>query len=108
MSPSSPEQISNVPPVIVILPKGKDVELHNPGPDSISTINYTSDTTGTPKCVKVSHNSIILNTDVIEMLGLYLHVAHRSISWVISSKSGASKVLGLNLFSFYNDSVKLH
>ena len=42
------------------------------------------------------------------MLGLYLHVAHRSISWVISSKSGASKVLGLNLFSFYNDSVKLH
>ena len=52
--------------------KGKDVEFHNPGPDSISTINYTSGTTGTPKGVKVSHNSIILNTDVIEMLGLYL------------------------------------
>ena len=52
--------------------KGKDIEFHNPGPDSISTINYTSGTTGTPKGVKVSHNSIILNTDVIEMLGLYL------------------------------------
>jgi len=52
--------------------KGKDIELHLPGPDSISTINYTSGTTGTPKGAKVSHNSIILNTDVIEMLGLYL------------------------------------
>jgi len=52
--------------------KGKQIEFHSPGPDSISTINYTSGTTGYPKGVKVSHNSIILNTDVIEMLGLYL------------------------------------
>lgn len=52
--------------------KGKDIEFHSPEPDSISTINYTSGTTGTPKGVKVSHNSVILNTDVIEMLGLYL------------------------------------
>lgn len=52
--------------------KGKDIELHLPGPDTISTINYTSGTTGNPKGAKVSHNSIILNTDVIEMLGLYL------------------------------------
>ena len=52
--------------------KGKDVEFHTPGPDTISTINYTSGTTGNPKGAKVSHNSIILNTDVIEMLGLYL------------------------------------
>ena len=52
--------------------KGKDIELHLPGPDSISTINYTSGTTGNPKGAKVAHNSIILNTDVIEMLGLYL------------------------------------
>ena len=52
--------------------KGADIEFHTPGPDTISTINYTSGTTGNPKGVKVSHNSIILNTDVIEMLGLYL------------------------------------
>ena len=52
--------------------QGKDVEFHTPGPDTISTINYTSGTTGNPKGAKVSHNSIILNTDVIEMLGLYL------------------------------------
>ena len=52
--------------------KGKDVEFHSPGPDTISTINYTSGTTGNPKGAKVAHNSIILNTDVIEMLGLYL------------------------------------
>ena len=52
--------------------QGKDIEFHTPGPDTISTINYTSGTTGNPKGVKVTHNSIILNTDVIEMLGLYL------------------------------------
>ena len=52
--------------------QGRDVEFHTPGPDTISTINYTSGTTGNPKGAKVSHNSIILNTDVIEMLGLYL------------------------------------
>ena len=54
--------------------KGKDIEFHSPNPDSISTINYTSGTTGNPKGAKVSHNSIILNTDVIEMLGLYLDI----------------------------------
>ena len=54
--------------------KGKDVEFHSPNPDSISTINYTSGTTGNPKGAKVTHNSIILNTDVIEMLGLYLDI----------------------------------
>ena len=52
--------------------KGKDIKLHLPGPDSIMTINYTSGTTGNPKGAKVSHNSVILNTDVIEMLGLFL------------------------------------
>ena len=54
--------------------QGRDVEFHTPGPDTISTINYTSGTTGNPKGAKVSHNSIILNTDVIEMLGFYLVV----------------------------------
>ena len=52
--------------------KGKNINLNLPGPDSISTINYTSGTTGNPKGVKVSHNSVIVNTDVIEMLGLFL------------------------------------
>ena len=52
--------------------KGIEINLNLPNPDSISTINYTSGTTGNPKGAKVSHNSIILNTDVIEMLGLFL------------------------------------
>ena len=52
--------------------KGQNLTFTLPGPDSISTINYTSGTTGNPKGAKVPHNSIILNTDVIEMLGLYL------------------------------------
>ena len=52
--------------------KGKKIEFHSPGPETISTINYTSGTTGNPKGAKVTHNSIILNTDVIEMLGLFL------------------------------------
>ena len=52
--------------------KGKNIEFHSPGPETISTINYTSGTTGNPKGAKVTHNSIILNTDVIEMLGFFL------------------------------------
>ena len=52
--------------------KGQKIEFHSPGPETISTINYTSGTTGNPKGAKVAHNSIILNTDVIEMLGLFL------------------------------------
>ena len=52
--------------------KRKNVEFHSPGPYTIRTINYTSGSTCNPKGAKVAHNSIILNTDVIEMLGLYL------------------------------------
>jgi len=51
--------------------EGQNLELKKPGPDDISTINYTSGTTGLPKGVKISHKNIILNTDVIEVIGLY-------------------------------------
>lgn len=51
--------------------EGQNLELKKPGPDDISTINYTSGTTGLPKGVKISHKNIILNTDVIEIIGLY-------------------------------------
>ena len=51
--------------------KGLDINLKKPEPDDISIINYTSGTTGLPKGVKVSHNSIVVNTDVIEVIGLY-------------------------------------
>ena len=51
--------------------KGKQINLTKPKPEDISIINYTSGTTGLPKGVKVSHNSIVVNTDVIEVIGLY-------------------------------------
>ena len=51
--------------------KGANITLTKPKPDDISIINYTSGTTGLPKGVKVSHNSIVVNTDVIEVIGLY-------------------------------------
>ena len=51
--------------------KGSNIELKKPDPEDISIINYTSGTTGLPKGVKVSHNSIVVNTDVIEVIGLY-------------------------------------
>jgi len=51
--------------------KGTNIQLKKPQPEDISIINYTSGTTGLPKGVKVSHNSIVVNTDVIEVIGLY-------------------------------------
>ena len=51
--------------------KGTNIILKKPKPDDICIINYTSGTTGLPKGVKVSHNSIVVNTDVIEVIGLY-------------------------------------
>ena len=62
--------------------KGANIQFTSPGPDSISTINYTSGTTGNPKGAKVCHNSIILNTDVIEMLGLFLKDSDIYISFL--------------------------
>ena len=51
--------------------KGANIKLKKPEPEDICIINYTSGTTGLPKGVKVSHNSIVVNTDVIEVIGLY-------------------------------------
>ena len=51
--------------------KGNNINLKKPQPDDICIINYTSGTTGLPKGVKVTHNSIVVNTDVIEVIGLY-------------------------------------
>ena len=51
--------------------KGSNINLKKPEPDDIAIINYTSGTTGLPKGAKVSHRSIAVNTDVIEMIGFY-------------------------------------
>ena len=52
--------------------KGINIKFNSPGPETISSIIYSSGTTGIPKGSIITHNSIILNTDVIEMVGLYL------------------------------------
>ena len=51
--------------------EGQNVDLKKPKPDDITIINYTSGTTGNPKGVKVSHRNVVVNTDVIEVIGLY-------------------------------------
>ena len=51
--------------------EGQDLVLKKPQADDIMIINYTSGTTGEPKGVKVSHRNIVVNTDVIEVIGLY-------------------------------------
>jgi long-chain acyl-CoA synthetase len=51
--------------------EGQNIVLTKPKPDDITIINYTSGTTGLPKGVKVSHRNVVVNTDVIEVIGLY-------------------------------------
>ena len=51
---------------------GKSLELHRATADTICSLCYTSGTTGLPKGALISHGSICVETDVIEMLGLYL------------------------------------
>ena len=51
--------------------EGQNLVLKKPKPDDINIINYTSGTTGLPKGVKVSHRNVVVNTDVIEVIGLY-------------------------------------
>ena len=50
--------------------EGKHIILKNAKPDDICEINYTSGTTGYPKGVKITHNSITVGTDVGELIGL--------------------------------------
>ena len=51
--------------------QGQNLTLKKPKADDITIINYTSGTTGLPKGVKVSHRNVVVNTDVIEVIGLY-------------------------------------
>ena len=51
--------------------EGQNIQLKKPKPEDICIINYTSGTTGLPKGAKVCHNNITVNTDVIEVIGLY-------------------------------------
>ena len=50
--------------------EGQNIILHNAKADDICEINYTSGTTGHPKGVKITHNSIVVGTDVGELIGL--------------------------------------
>ena len=50
--------------------EGQNIILNNAKADDICEINYTSGTTGHPKGVKVTHNNIVVGTDVGELIGL--------------------------------------
>ena len=50
--------------------KGEKIILKRPTKDNICTINYTSGTTGYPKGVKLTHENIVIGTDVGELIGL--------------------------------------
>ena len=57
-----------------IVEKGKNnggnMQLNNAKAEDICEINYTSGTTGYPKGVKLTHKSIVVGTDVGELIGL--------------------------------------
>ena len=48
----------------------KNIELNNAKAEDICEINYTSGTTGYPKGVKLTHNNVVIGTDVGELIGL--------------------------------------
>ena len=50
--------------------EGQNIILNNAKADDICEINYTSGTTGHPKGVKVTHNNIVVGTDVGELIGI--------------------------------------
>ena len=50
--------------------EGQDIILNNAKGSDICEINYTSGTTGYPKGVKLTHNNIVVGTDVGELIGL--------------------------------------
>ena len=77
--------------------EGKDIILKKPLPESISTINYTSGTTGKPKGAKINHRSIILNSDVIEMLGLYPKTTDVYLSFLPYAHIMETLILGVLL-----------
>lgn len=50
--------------------EGQDIILKLPNPEDICLINYTSGTTGSPKGVKVTHQNLLANCDVIDVIGV--------------------------------------
>ena len=50
--------------------EGMDIKLNRARAEDICEINYTSGTTGYPKGVKLTHNNIVVGTDVGELIGL--------------------------------------
>ena len=62
--------------------EGQNIILNNAKADDICEINYTSGTTGHPKGVKVTHNNIVVGTDVGELIGLNVTTKDLYISYL--------------------------
>lgn len=99
-----------------VVEKGKNskenIILKKAGPDDICTINYTSGTTGCPKGVKLTHNNIVAETDVGELIGLnatpndiylsFLPYAHIMETYIITYAFNHGVPIGI-----YNGNTKL-
>ena len=99
-----------------VVEKGKNskenIILKKAGPDDICTINYISGTTGCPKGVKLTHNNIVAETDVGELIGLnatpndiylsFLPYAHIMETYIITYAFNHGVPIGI-----YNGNTKL-
>ena len=92
--------------------KGEKIILKRPNKNNICTINYTSGTTGYPKGVKLTHENIVIGTDVGELIGLnanhndlylsFLPYAHIMETFIITYAFNHGVAIGI-----YNGNAKL-
>ena len=100
--------------------KGRDVELEQPGPDTVFTLCYTSGTTGDPKGVMITHRNILSLSAALERQGFnfteedvhlsYLPLAHifdRAVTHIMIIRGARVGYFNGDVFKLKDDLAEL-